>query len=164
MPGRECYNSAVAEPLQSEAKSSRGRALLRKLLVADNRPAALAAAVALGIFLGCSPFYGFQTLLVLALAAAFRLNPGAAFLGSQVSFPPINFALVGAEVALGEWLRYGRWSAPKAAVGTQWVGWLWHHALVSWALGAVLIGGALAALGGLLVWALLVFFKAWRAA
>ena len=132
--------------------------------MADSRPAALAAAVALGIFLGCSPFYGLQTVLVFALAAALRLNPVAAFLGSQVSFPPLGVALVGAEVALGEWLRYGRWSAPKGQVGAAWIHWLWHHALVSWALGSALLGSALAALGGLLVWALLVFFRAWRAA
>lgn len=46
------------------------------------------AAIALGIFIGISPFWGFQTLLLFTLAALFRLNKVIAFLSSNVSFPP----------------------------------------------------------------------------
>ncbi|MFB9107055.1 DUF2062 domain-containing protein [Flavobacterium gyeonganense] len=54
------------------------------------------AAIALGIFIGLSPFWGFQTILLFALAALFRLNKVIAFLTSNVSFPPfIPFIIYG---------------------------------------------------------------------
>ncbi|KRD11315.1 glycosyltransferase [Flavobacterium sp. Root901] len=46
------------------------------------------AAIALGIFIGISPFWGFQTILLFTFAALFRLNKVIAFLSSNVSFPP----------------------------------------------------------------------------
>lgn len=154
---------ASAPPLEAPAAGGLGlRARFRALLSGDGRPVALGAAVALGIFLGCSPFYGLQTVLVFALAAAFRLNPFAAFLGSQISFPPLGLALTSAEVALGEWLRFGRWAVPQAASARELARWLWGHALLSWALGALVLGGALAAVGGLLAFGLFSVFKAWR--
>ncbi|MFB9078155.1 DUF2062 domain-containing protein [Flavobacterium procerum] len=54
------------------------------------------AAIALGIFIGISPFWGFQTVLLFAFAALFRLNKVIAFLFSNVSFPPfIPFIIYG---------------------------------------------------------------------
>lgn len=46
------------------------------------------ASIALGIFIGISPFWGFQTILLFTFAALFRLNKVIAFLSSNVSFPP----------------------------------------------------------------------------
>ncbi len=152
----------LPQPGASEAASSPLREKLRQLLVADSRPEALAFAVALGIFLGCSPLYGLQTLLVFALSAALGLNPFAAFLGSQVSFPPLGLAIVGVEVALGEWLRFGRWTPPASRGGAELAHWLWGHALLSWCLGSALFGGALAALGGLASYGLLVTVRTAR--
>ena len=54
------------------------------------------AAIALGIFIGMSPFWGFQTILLFAFAALFRLNKVIAYLSSNVSFPPfIPFIIYG---------------------------------------------------------------------
>ncbi|MBF4506331.1 DUF2062 domain-containing protein [Flavobacterium sp. JLP] len=55
-----------------------------------------AAAIALGIFIGISPFWGFQTVLLFTFAALFRLNKVIAYLSSNVSFPPfIPFVIYG---------------------------------------------------------------------
>jgi uncharacterized protein (DUF2062 family) len=55
-----------------------------------------AAAIALGIFIGMSPFWGFQTVLLFSFAALFRLNKVIAYLSSNVSFPPfIPFIIYG---------------------------------------------------------------------
>ncbi len=48
-----------------------------------------AAAIALGVFVGISPFWGFHTLLVFSLAAIFKLNKVVAFLFSNISIPPL---------------------------------------------------------------------------
>jgi len=54
------------------------------------------AAIALGIFIGISPFWGFQTILLFTFAALFRLNKVIAYLASNVSFPPfIPFVIYG---------------------------------------------------------------------
>jgi len=54
------------------------------------------AAIALGIFIGISPFWGFQTILLFSFAALFRLNKVIAYLASNVSFPPfIPFVIYG---------------------------------------------------------------------
>ncbi|MEE2773157.1 MAG: DUF2062 domain-containing protein [Bacteroidota bacterium] len=48
-----------------------------------------AAAIALGVFVGISPFWGIHTFLVFILAALFRLNKVTAFLFSNISIPPL---------------------------------------------------------------------------
>lgn len=54
------------------------------------------AAIALGVFIGISPFWGFQTILLFTFAALFRLNKVIAYLASNVSFPPfIPFVIYG---------------------------------------------------------------------
>ncbi len=54
------------------------------------------AAIALGVFIGLSPFWGFQTILLFTFAAIFRLNKVIAYLTSNVSFPPfIPFIIYG---------------------------------------------------------------------
>lgn len=54
------------------------------------------ASIALGVFIGISPFWGFQTVLLFTFAALFRLNKVIAYLASNVSFPPfIPFVIYG---------------------------------------------------------------------
>ena len=48
-----------------------------------------AAAIALGVFVGISPFWGLHTLLVFSLGAIFRVNKVIAFLFSNISIPPL---------------------------------------------------------------------------
>ncbi|MDR7208604.1 DUF2062 domain-containing protein [Flavobacterium piscis] len=54
------------------------------------------AAIALGVFIGISPFWGFQTVLLFTFAALFRLNKVIAYMASNISFPPfIPFVIYG---------------------------------------------------------------------
>ncbi|MFH6965956.1 DUF2062 domain-containing protein [Flavobacterium sp. FlaQc-28] len=54
------------------------------------------ASIALGVFIGISPFWGFQTVLLFTFAALLRLNKVIAYLASNVSFPPfIPFVIYG---------------------------------------------------------------------
>ncbi|WP_427871443.1 DUF2062 domain-containing protein [Flavobacterium sp. MMS24-S5] len=59
------------------------------------------AAIALGIFIGLSPFWGFQTILLFTFAALFRLNKVIAYLTSNVSFPPFIPFIVYASLQVG---------------------------------------------------------------
>ncbi|WPO80147.1 DUF2062 domain-containing protein [Flavobacterium sp. KACC 22761] len=59
------------------------------------------AAIALGIFIGFSPFWGFQTILLFTFAALFRLNKVIAYLTSNVSFPPFIPFIIYASLQVG---------------------------------------------------------------
>lgn len=65
------------------------RFFLEDLLHSNDAPLKKSLSVALGIMIGVSPFWGFQTLIVLFLAWVFRLNKLIAFAFSNVSIPPL---------------------------------------------------------------------------
>ncbi len=58
-------------------------------------------AVGWGVFIGCTPFFGFHTLLLGAVAFLARLNFPVMFLASHVSFPPFALGLIPLEIATG---------------------------------------------------------------
>jgi glycosyltransferase involved in cell wall biosynthesis len=70
--------------------------LLENVLESNDSNARKATSIALGVFVGISPFWGFQTIIVLGLAVLFKLNKAIAFAFSNISFPPlIPFVIYG---------------------------------------------------------------------
>jgi len=70
--------------------------LLENILESDDSNAKKALSIALGVFVGISPFWGFQTVIVLFLAVLFKLNKAVSFAFSNISFPPlIPFVIYG---------------------------------------------------------------------
>ncbi|MBI3827532.1 MAG: DUF2062 domain-containing protein [Candidatus Rokubacteria bacterium] len=53
----------------------------------EESPARLAAALAAGAFIGCTPFWGVQMLLALVVATLCRLNRAVAVTGTWLNFP-----------------------------------------------------------------------------
>lgn len=104
----------------------------------SQKPKHSALSVAMGAFIACTPFYGLQTPLILACAFIFRLNFPLAFLGSQVSLPPIYSLLVPLQVFIGFYLT----GTPFDFSG-EWVDIAKNHFLAWW-LGATIVGGVLA--------------------
>lgn len=111
--------------------------------------------VAVGVFCGCTPFLGLHMWLALGLATVFRLNRLWAFLGSRVSISLVMPWLAFSEVEVAHRLRTGAWMplAPSEVVGQG------RHLLGDWLLGALLVGSALAAVLGLLAYAIA---RRWR--
>ena len=69
---------------------------LENILQSNDSNAKKAASIALGVFIGICPFWGFQTILVLSLAVLLKLNKAIAFAFSNISFPPfIPFIIYG---------------------------------------------------------------------
>ena len=60
-----------------------------------------AAAIALGVFVGMSPFWGLHTIIVFLLAAIFRVNKVIAFLFSNISIPPLIPFIIYASYQVG---------------------------------------------------------------
>lgn len=59
----------------------------RGLLHLDDPPRRLACALAVGVFISCTPFWGLQTLLAILVAGLFRLNRAATLLGTWTNLP-----------------------------------------------------------------------------
>ncbi|WP_459209519.1 DUF2062 domain-containing protein [Aquimarina rhabdastrellae] len=59
------------------------------VLKSNDSPSKKTAAIMLGLFIGIIPLWGFQTVTVLALATALRLNKVIAFVYSNISIPPV---------------------------------------------------------------------------
>ena len=70
------------------------RFFLEDFLGSEDKPKKKALSIALGVFIGLSPFWGFHTILVIFLAIFLKLNKAIAFTFSNVSLPPfIPFVL-----------------------------------------------------------------------
>jgi hypothetical protein len=63
------------------------KARLGALLQLDDSPRRTAAALAIGVFLSFTPFWGFQTLLALLVATVFRLNRAVTVTGTWLNLP-----------------------------------------------------------------------------
>ena len=62
-------------------------ARLGAVLRLDDPPWRIALALAVGVFISCTPFYGLQTLLSLAIATIFRLNRAVTVTGAWLNLP-----------------------------------------------------------------------------
>ena len=72
------------------------RFFFENILDSKESNARKACSIALGVFIGIAPFWGFQTILVLAFAVLLKLNKAIAFAFSNISFPPfIPFVIYG---------------------------------------------------------------------
>jgi uncharacterized protein (DUF2062 family) len=65
------------------------------------------AAIALGVFIGCLPVYGFHLLLCWLAGVVFGLNRLKMYLAANISNPFVAPWLIFAEVQTGAWLRRG---------------------------------------------------------
>ena len=89
-------------------RRGRLRILLRRALHTSDSTRRTAVAVSLGVFLGCSPFFGVHTLLALGLAFLFRLNRVAVLGGTLILNPWTIVPIYAAGTSLGMFLWDGR--------------------------------------------------------
>jgi uncharacterized protein (DUF2062 family)/2-polyprenyl-3-methyl-5-hydroxy-6-metoxy-1,4-benzoquinol methylase len=123
--------------------------VLYKMRTEGMSPGKQAAAVALGVFIGCSPLIGLHLALCFLFARLFRLNVGLTYLAAHVSLPGITPFILLAEMETGRRLRGQSYLhihvADLKELGLRQVG-------ADLLIGSAVIGGVLAALFGLLAW------------
>jgi uncharacterized protein (DUF2062 family)/SAM-dependent methyltransferase len=83
------------------------RRLVHGLRTEGGTPRQEIAAIAIGVFIGCLPFYGFHLLLCLAVGWLLGLNRVKMYLAANVSNPFVAPWLLFAELQAGSWLRRG---------------------------------------------------------
>lgn len=81
----------------------------RKFFIEDflqnqDTPKKKALSIALGVFLGLSPLWGFHTVIVICLAILLKLNKVIAFAFSNISLPPFIPFVLFASVQTGNWV------------------------------------------------------------
>ncbi len=121
------------------------RELWRRLLHEHSAPGRLGVAVAVGVVVGCSPFFGLHIWIGLGLAWALRLNKVAVILGSHISIPPLAPVVAFASVQVGARLLHGQWLALALVdFSPSRLPSLIRAFLIDWLVGGLVVGTVLA--------------------
>ena len=119
---------------------------LRTLLTENTNPAQLAAAGALGVFLGTLPLIICHTIVILFAASFFRLNKVAAVSASQLCMPPVVPAIC---IEVGYFMRHGRF---LTEISLETLGYQALDRLLEWLIGSLFLSPILAALVGIIIY------------
>jgi uncharacterized protein (DUF2062 family) len=125
------------------------RDLLYKMRTEGMSPGKQAGAVALGVFIGCTPFYGLHLPLCILLAKLLRVNPALTYLAAHISLPGVTPFLMMAELETGRRLR-GQSYLHIHFHEIRQLGF--RQAGADLMLGCLAIGGGLAVILSLLTW------------
>jgi uncharacterized protein (DUF2062 family)/2-polyprenyl-3-methyl-5-hydroxy-6-metoxy-1,4-benzoquinol methylase len=137
------------------------RRAFRELRGGRLSPARGAAAVALGLFVGCQPIFGCHLPVIIFLCLWLRLDALVAYVAANISNPFVAPAIVTAEVEIGAWLRTGE--RPHFERALTQTGALKHFA-GDMVLGAPVFGAALAVVGGVITFVALAVAEKMRPA
>jgi len=119
---------------------------LRTLLTENTNPAQLAAAGALGVFLGTLPLIICHTIVILFAASFFRLNKVAAVSASQLCMPPVVPAIC---IEVGYFMRHGRF---LTEISLETLGYQALDRLLEWLIGSLVLSPILGALVGIIIY------------
>ena len=131
----------------------RGQAMLSWLWAQEGSNEQRARGLAAGIFCGCFPFFGLQTLLGVALATVVRGNHLLAAAGTWISNPITYVPLYWFNYRIGCWLiGPGSGWPGLAALRSGKLGSMGWSVASRLLLGSTLVGAISAALGGWIYW------------
>jgi uncharacterized protein (DUF2062 family) len=104
-----------------------------------------ACAIGVGLFIGCSPFYGFHLVLSWLCGRLLGLNRLKVYLAANISNPVVAPVLLLAEIQTGAWWRTGALLPLTLDTVRTITPWQFGADLL---LGSALVGGVLATIGG----------------
>ncbi|MDD5674641.1 MAG: DUF2062 domain-containing protein [Chitinivibrionales bacterium] len=96
--------------------------VVRHELRANTSPLYAARSLAIGVFFGFSPIYGFQVAAMLALSMVLRINRPIAFLGICVSIPPLLPFVILAAIFTGKMVLAFLGMPVDTIVANKWAG------------------------------------------
>jgi uncharacterized protein (DUF2062 family)/2-polyprenyl-3-methyl-5-hydroxy-6-metoxy-1,4-benzoquinol methylase len=105
-----------------------------------------ACAIGVGLFIGCSPFYGFHLLLCWVVGWLLRLNRMKVYLAANISNPIAAPFIVFAELQTGAWIRTGALLPLTLETVRETTPWQFGIDLL---VGSAVVGGVLGAIGGI---------------
>ena len=132
---------------------ARIHALARALVAEHASPTKLFTACLAGGIVGATPFFGFHFFLCVAVAWVMRLNKVTVYAAAHISSPPFIPLLGFTSVEMGELLRHGHFlhisladfrGVPLHTLAARF--------FIDWMIGGVVVGAALGAVIGVLVY------------
>jgi uncharacterized protein (DUF2062 family)/2-polyprenyl-3-methyl-5-hydroxy-6-metoxy-1,4-benzoquinol methylase len=133
----------------SRSAAGRMRRLVYQLRTEASTPVRDAVAVALGAFVGCSPWYGFHLAICWGLGRLLQLNRLKMYLAANVSNPVAAPFLVLGELQVGAWMRRGELHALTLESVRSTDPWTFGADIV---IGSIVVGGGLGLVLGLATW------------
>ncbi len=135
----------------SRSIRERFRQSWRRLRGGSLSPGRAAASIALGLFVGCLPIYGFQLPVVLAVCLPLRLDAPIAYLAAHVSNPLTIVLVLGLELEVGSLLLRGE----RAALDVSHLGSANLSRIgADLAAGSIVVATAASVVGGAVAWVL----------
>jgi len=122
--------------------------LVFRLATEGRDPSAQAAAIGIGIFIGCLPIYGLHLILVLSIATLFGLSRVRMFAATWISNPLFAPVLVWVELQIGHLILHGRFAAHTISE-LRGLGLDRFFAIL--AVGSVVVGGSLGVIAAVIV-------------
>jgi len=119
---------------------------LKGLLTENASPGRIAAAGAMGVFLGALPLIACHTIVIILAAGYLRLNKVAAVAASQLCMPPIVPALC---IEAGYFMRNGRFLTD---ISLETIGHQALQRLFEWLIGSFLLGPVMGLIIGLFIY------------
>lgn len=108
-----------------------------------------AVAIGLGVFIGCSPFYGFHLAICWIVGWLFRLNRLKMYLAANVSNPFMAPLLILSELQIGAWVRRGSFHALTLEAARETDPWIFGADIL---VGAAIVGSVLGLTTGITTW------------
>lgn len=119
--------------------------LKEDVLESDGSNRIKAFSIALGVFIGFSPFWGFHTLLVISLAVLFKLNKVLAFVASNVSLPPFIPFIIAASLFLGSPFVHGDSNILSQNLNVELI----KNNLVQYIIGSFILASTMSVISGI---------------
>lgn len=149
---RPASPEAVLSPLTLGGLRQRAAGLIRRIAGESATPARLGWAVAVGILIGTSPFFGFHLAICVVIATVLGLNRAVTYLAANISGPWLAPFIIFASVQSGHMLLTGEWLPMRLDSFKSIDPWSFSGA---WILGGVAVGLALGAPAGVMTFFLL---------
>ena len=117
----------------------------------------LAMSVALGLFIGVTPIWGWQIVTTFGLAHIFKLNKFVAVTVSNISLPPVLPFIIFLSYLLGGWVMGVEMSNLHYihGLGFQWI----KENLIQYLLGSLILGSLLSLVLGPVTYLILTVFR-----
>lgn len=141
--------SSESSPTRPGVVVGRMRRLVYQLRTEGGSPSRDAAAIGVGVFVGCSPFYGLHLALCWVVGWLLRLNRLKMYLAANISNPFMAPLLVLAELQIGAWVRRGQLHTLTLDSVRATDPWVFGADVL---VGSVLVGGVLGTIAGLATW------------
>lgn len=126
------------QQLKYEIRAGTSTVLLvtASLLGTHHTPADLSSSLGVGVFIGCTPFLGFHTLLAIVISYLCGLNVAYVWFGTQISNPLLAAFLAVLSVRVGRYVT-GTSASTLGALSLEWL------------VGSAVVGGILAVFAGI---------------